>query len=215
MLCGIDAAIQCGCRSVDRRRLMREKRIMEMDKLSRAICFATEAFDGMRRKAENNAAIFHSLEAAAIVQSVYDDEDAVCAAVLHDTVEDAGKTLSEISEQFGDRVSFLVSSETEDKLPERNPSETWWLRKERTLATLKQSKDMGVHAMWLGDKLSNMRSLARLKERLGNDMWGAFNQKDPNAHYKYYQTIAEELVFFTDTVAYREYVALINKVFER
>lgn len=186
-----------------------------MDKLSRAICFATEAFDGKRRKGEDFPAILHSLEAAVIVQTVYDDEDVVCAAVLHDTVEDAGKTLCEIREQFGERVSFLVHSETEEKYPAKDPSNTWMIRKERTLTMLKESTDKGVRALWLGDKLSNMRSLARLKERLGDGMWEVFHQKDPDAHYKYYQAIADALAVFSDTDAYGEFTTLIKNVFGR
>ncbi len=41
-----------------------------MDQLSEASCFATRAFDGMTRKCENNPAILHSLEAAAIAVTV-------------------------------------------------------------------------------------------------------------------------------------------------
>lgn len=184
-----------------------------MNKLSRAICFATKCFDGKYRKAEKCPAIFHSLETAAIAQSVCDDEEVVCAAVLHDTVEDTAATIDEIKEKFGDRVAFLVASETEEKYPEKNPTDTWLIRKERTLAVLKQSTDIGVHAMWLGDKLSNMRSFSRLKDRMGNEMWNIFNQKDPKEHLKYYQLIANELNVFSETNAYKEYILLMNKVF--
>lgn len=184
-----------------------------MNKLSRAICFATESFDGKCRKASSTPAIFHSLEAAAIVQSLCEDEDVVCAAVLHDTVEDAGVTMTEIIENFGERVAFFVESETEEKYPEKNPSDTWLTRKERTLEALKNSTEIGVHAMWLGDKLSNMRSFSKLQDRLGEGMWEFFNQKDPIAQRKYYQAIADELGVFADTDPYKEYTGLIKKVF--
>lgn len=185
-----------------------------MNKLGRAICFATERFDGKWRKGEKCSAIFHSLEAAAITQTICEDEEVACAAVLHDTVEDTDVTLSEIEKQFGKRVAFLVASETEEKYPEKNPSETWLIRKERTLEVLKQSTDVGIRALWLGDKLSNMRSLSRMKERMGSEMWNMFHQKDPKAHEKYYCTIAKELAVFSGTQAYSELQDLINKVFE-
>lgn len=184
-----------------------------MTKLGEAICFATKAFDGKFRKGENSAAVFHAFEAASIVQAICDDEDVICAAVLHDTVEDTGVTISEIEEKFGERVAFLVGSETEEKYPEKNPSETWLLRKEKTLETLKNSTDIGVRTMWLGDKLSNMRSFSRLKDRMGDNMWNIFNQKDPEAHKKYYNAIAAELAVFSETDSYKEYIALIKKVF--
>ncbi len=184
-----------------------------MNKLSEAICFATKAFDGKYRKAENMPAIFHSLEASAIVQTICDDEDVMCAAVLHDTIEDTGVTLAEIKEKFGERVAFLVESETEQKYPEKNPSDTWLLRKERTLKVLRESTDIGVRALWLGDKLSNMRSFFRLRQRMGDGMWEIFNQKDPEVQEKYYQAVAQELAIFEGTDAFREYTDLINKVF--
>lgn len=184
-----------------------------MTKLSEAICFATEAFDGKYRKGEKKAAVFHSFEAASIVQTICDDEEVVCAAVLHDTVEDTGVTISEIEEKFGKRVAMLVQSETEEKYPEKNPSDTWLLRKQSTLETLKNSTDIGVRIMWLGDKLSNMRSLSRLKEQMGDNMWDIFHQKDPEAHRQYYQAIAKELEVFSHTDSYKEYIALIKKTF--
>lgn len=184
-----------------------------MTKLSEAICFATEAFDGKHRKAENTAAVFHSFEAAAIAQTLSDDEDVICAAVLHDIVEDTAVTISQIEEKFGERVAILVGSETEEKYPEQNPSDTWLIRKEKTLEELKNSTDIGVRVMWLGDKLSNLRSLSRLKDRLGDKMWDAFHQKDPEAHKKYYKAIVDELAAFSETESYKEYIALINKVF--
>lgn len=186
-----------------------------MDKLSEAICFATKAFDGKRRKGDNLSTIFHSLEAAYIVQAVFDDEDVVCAAVLHDTVEDAGIRIEEIEARFGKRVADLVSSETENKDLGKDLSETWQRRKEETLMMLKNSTDLGVRALWLGDKLSNMRSFYFLYNRLGEKMWDMFHQKNPEAHYAYYKTIAEELAVFSGTDAYTEYTALINKVFGR
>ena len=100
-----------------------------MDKLSEAICFATAAFDGMRRKVDGHPAILHSLEAATITQTLTDEREAVIAAVLHDTVEDAGVKIGEILERFGDRVAELVLSETENKRVSRAPSETWRVRK--------------------------------------------------------------------------------------
>lgn len=185
-----------------------------MTKISNAICFATESFDGKFRKGEKNPAIFHSLEAAAIAQTVCKDEDVICAAVLHDTVEDTAVTMDEIKEKFGERVAYFVASETEEKYPEKNPTDTWLIRKERTLEVLKNSTDIGIRALWLGDKLSNLRSFASLKEQMGNEMWNVFNQKDPKEHEKYYQIIANELSVFSGSRAYEEFVGLIKTVFE-
>lgn len=184
-----------------------------MDKLSEAICFATAAFDGMERKVDKYPAILHSLEAATITQTLTDEREAVIAAVLHDTVEDAGVKIGEIMERFGDRVAELVLSETENKRIKQNPSDTWRERKEESVAVLKQTKDLGIRALYLGDKLSNMRSLNRSWEIYGNELWQQFNQKNPAEHKWYYTSIAEALADLSDTSAYKEYISLINKVF--
>ncbi len=184
-----------------------------MDKLSEAICFATEVFDGMVRKVDKQPAILHSLEAAAITQTLTDEKEAVIAAVLHDTVEDAGVKIGVIMERFGDRVAELVLSETENKRVNQNPRDTWRERKEESIAVLRQTQDPGIKALYLGDKLSNIRSLSRSVEKYGPDLWKQFHQTDPREHQWYYRAIAEALSSLSHTAAYKEYVARINKTF--
>lgn len=184
-----------------------------MDKLSEAICFATAAFDGMVRKVDRQPAILHSLEAATITQTVTNEKEAVIAAVLHDTVEDAGVKIGQILELFGDRVAQLVLSETENKRVNRNPADTWRERKEESIAVLQQTQDLGVKALYLGDKLSNMRSLYRSFLAYGTDFFLQFNQKDPAQHKWYYTAIAQALVELEHTPAYKEYISLIDRVF--
>lgn len=184
-----------------------------MDRLSEAICFATAAFDGMMRKVDKQPAILHSLEAAAITQTVTDEPEAVIAAVLHDTVEDAGVKIGEILERFGERVAQLVLSETENKRVNRAPTETWQARKEESVAVLRQTEDLSVKALYLGDKLSNMRSLHRSHALYGPALWQQFNQKDPKMHKWYYTAIAEALAPLSHTAAYGEYLWLIEKTF--
>ena len=165
----------------------------------------------MKRKVDGHPAILHSLEAATITQTVTDEEEAVIAAVLHDTVEDAGVKIGEIIERFGDRVAELVLSETENKRVKQEPADTWRMRKEESVAVLRQTSDPGIKALYLGDKLSNIRSLSRSLEIYGDAMWQQFNQKDPAAHRWYYTSIAEALADLSHTAAYREYVALVDR----
>lgn len=185
-----------------------------MDKISRALILATEAFAGQVRKGDRKPAVFHSLEVADIAYRLTKDEDITVAAALHDTIEDAGITLEKIQSEFGERVAFLVSTETENKYRKQNPASTWLQRKQESLGILKETSDLGVKALWLSDKLSNMRSFGRLKEDKGENMWEAFNQKDPKLQQSYYLSIAELLKEFEDTREYKEYIALINKVFD-
>lgn len=185
-----------------------------MDLLDMAIAFATEAHAGMRRKRTDTPYILHPLEVAAIAGTMTSDREVLAAAVLHDTVEDTPTEPEEIRERFGERVAALVASETEDKRPGVPPEESWQIRKEESLERLKNAADPGVKILWLSDKLSNMRSFARLRRREGDAIWEHFNQKDPARQAWYYRSVAACTEELSDTDAWREYADLIKTVFE-
>ncbi len=185
-----------------------------MELFDEAVCFATERHSGQRRRTSSAPYILHPLEAATIVATMTEKQEVICAAVLHDTVEDAGVTFDEIRERFGDRVTALVASETEDKRVERPAIETWLVRKEESLQVLEYTDDIEVKMLWLGDKLSNMRSYYREYRKVGNAFWQNFNQKDPVEQAWYYRELAKLLSDLKDYDAYKEYVSLMDVVFE-
>ena len=184
-----------------------------MELVSEAIAFAVKAHDGMRRKKSSTPYILHPMEAAVIVSTMTADQNMIAAAALHDVVEDAGITIEEIEEKFGKRVRELVSSETEDKRADLPPSETWRIRKEESLNVLKNTDDIGVLMVWLGDKLANMRSIYRDFKVEGNAMWQNFNQKDEKAQAWYYRSIVTLTERLSDTSAWLEYKTLTELVF--
>ena len=184
-----------------------------MELVSEAIVFAVNAHDGMRRKKSEVPYILHPMEAAVIVGTMTDDQNLIAAAALHDVVEDAGITIEEIEERFGKRVRELVGSETEDKRADLPPVDTWRIRKEESLALLKETNDIAVLMVWLGDKLANMRSIYRDFKVEGHTMWQRFNQKDVNEQAWYYCSIATLTERLSDTSAWIEYKALTELVF--
>ncbi|MBQ5699477.1 MAG: bifunctional (p)ppGpp synthetase/guanosine-3',5'-bis(diphosphate) 3'-pyrophosphohydrolase, partial [Lachnospiraceae bacterium] len=149
-----------------------------MEIVSEAIIFAVKAHDGMRRKKSDAPYILHPMEAAVIVGTMSDDQELIAAAALHDVVEDTDITIEEIEEKFGKRIKELVASETEDKRADLPPAETWRIRKEESLEDLKNTDDIGVLMVWIGDKLANMRSIYREWKVEGDAMWQKFNQKN-------------------------------------
>lgn len=184
-----------------------------MNLLDRAINYATEKHSGDVRKMEGTPYILHPLEVASIVGTITRDEEIIAAAVLHDTVEDTDATLPEIMELFGPRVAELVAGETEDKRPYMLPEASWRIRKEESLEALEKTDDIAEKILWLGDKLSNIRSLYRAWKRYGDGIWENFNQKDPAEQAWYYRTIAQLLSELEDHEAYKEYTRLVNEVF--
>lgn len=180
----------------------------------RALAFASERHGDAGRKGGDGLAILHAAEAACIASTMTSDERVLAAAVLHDTVEDAGVSPEEIKELFGDRVAFLVAAETEDKQRRLPASETWKMRKQASIELLRRSDDRDVGIVFLSDKLSNMRAFYRQKNRLGDGLWQLFNQRDPEQHHWYYRSIADALPELRDTEAWKEYDWLISRVFE-
>ena len=185
-----------------------------MTLLEQAIIFATERHSGAIRKSEKTPYILHPFEAASIVSTMTSDEEVLTAAVLHDTVEDTSTSILEIEERFGVRVAKLVASETENKRKKQKASSPWRLRKEESLKELRDTDDINVKMLWLGDKLSNMRAFYRSWKRNGNALWENFNQKDPAQQAWYYRTIAELLSELKDYEAWQEFSWLVSLVFK-
>lgn len=184
-----------------------------MDKLENAIVFATSAHAGMKRKGKTRPYILHPLEAMTIVATITDDEDVLAAAVLHDTIEDTDTTYADIVREFGSRVADLVAAESEDKREDRPSSETWEIRKRETINELEKA-GRDVQLICLGDKLSNLREIARDHDALGDSLWSRFNQKDKSKHAWYYGSILTILDReFPGTDAIREYHVLMERVF--
>lgn len=186
---------------------------MDQKLFNDALMFALKAHDGVSRKSSSIPFILHPMEVATIVSSIVEDQEIMAAALLHDTVEDAEVSLKEIEEKFGRRVCELVASETEDKLRDMLPEDSWQKRKEDSLLILKNTKDPAIKILWLADKLANMRSFYQLYLKKKDKMWENFHQRDAKKQEWYYRTVGEYCSDLSDTKAYQEYIELIDKVF--
>ena len=182
-----------------------------MNKIEEAIIYATVMHQGKVRKLGSTPYILHPLEVAQIISTMTNEQDVITAGILHDIVEDTDGTLQEIEKRFGERVAFLVSSESENDYPGESRTESWKRRKEESLKVLKNTDDQGVRMLWLADKLANMRSLAGGYSEYGEKLWENFHQRDPEMHHWYYQTIAEQLeLSLNKTGAFKEFIKHIN-----
>ena len=81
----------------------------------------------------------------------------------------------------------------------------------RSLRLSLASRDAKVVA--LGDKLSNMRAIARDYAVRGDSVWSLFHTTDPKEHEWHYRGLAKALNDLSDTFAYKEFEQLINQVF--
>ena len=127
-----------------------------MKKILEAAFFAARKHTHQRRKnIEDIPYINHPLEVAHLLSSVGNimDEDILCAALLHDTVEDTGTKASEIETRFGPEVAEYVLEVSDDKaLP----------KAERKKLQIKHAGSLskGATLIKLADRISNLRSIA-------------------------------------------------------
>ena len=183
--------------------------------IDQAIRFAAEAHKDMKRKGTGQPYIFHPLEVLNLVSLMTLDDDVLCAAILHDTVEDTDVSIEDIEREFGDHVAKLVAYETEDKKGNVNKAATWLDRKKEALETIRNIDDIGAKMVCLGDKVSNLRSFHMGLLQDGEEFWNSFNQKDPNMHYWYYNELREALIELKDYAVYKEFCFLIDTIFAK
>ena len=132
------------------------------EKLKRAYEYASAAHKGVKRKS-GEPYIIHPIEVALILSDLRMDVDTLCAALLHDTIEDTDTTAAVLEEQFGVQVSQLVQGVTKItriEVESLTDEQAATMRK----MFVAMSKDIRVIVIKLADRLHNMRTLSALKE---------------------------------------------------
>ena len=179
----------------------------------RAAIFAVKAHAGTERRGKGFPYIIHPMEAAGIVATMTSDQELLAAAVLHDVVEDTDVTVEELRSEFGPRIAGLVASESDVFEEGVSEEDSWRSRKQAAIDRLAgASHDAKIVA--LGDKLSNMRAIARDYAVMGDAFWNIFHAKDPADHEWHYRGLADSLRDLSDTFAFKEFESLINQVWK-
>lgn len=86
-----------------------------------ALHFATEAHGEQQRKFTNEPYIEHPKRVAEIVRTVPHTPEMICAAYLHDVVEDTPVKIEEIRQRFGEKVAKLVEELTDEYMKVNYP----------------------------------------------------------------------------------------------
>jgi GTP pyrophosphokinase len=183
-------------------------------KIRKAFDFANHAHMGVRRKA-GEPYILHPLTVAMIVvKEIGLGEDAICAALLHDVVEDADYTVEDIRFSFGDKVAELVDGLTkiEGVFDKTQSKQAENFRK--ILLTL--MTDINVILIKLADRLHNMRTLDAMSERkqfqIASETFYLFAPlADRLGFYKIKTELEDLSLKYYEPVAYREIKEKIDK----
>ncbi len=130
--------------------------------IARAFEFAREAHQGQARKS-GEPFILHPVEVAIILADLRMDAETICAALLHDTVEDTPVTAEEVEAEFNDQVRSLVEGVTKiARIEVESLSDEQAATIRKMLVAM--SKDIRVIVIKLADRLHNMRTLGALRE---------------------------------------------------
>lgn len=183
--------------------------------VDKAIKFAVDAHSNTERRGKGFPYVIHVLEAMEIVATMTKDPELLAAAALHDTVEDTDVTVEQIKSGFGDRVAALVKAESDEIDSSVSEADSWRSRKQAAIERLSSaSRDAKMVA--LGDKLSNMRAIARDYKKSGDKLWDLFHAPGGKQdHEWHYRGLAEALSELKGTDAYAEFSSLIDEVFKK
>ena len=126
----------------------------------RAFIYAEQAHRKQRRK-NGDPYIGHPVAVARIACDLRLDEEAICAALLHDTIEDTDATFEEVSDVFSPAIAELVDGVTKlNKIRFRSKEERQAENFRKMI--LAMSKDLRVILVKLADRTHNMRTLQHL-----------------------------------------------------
>lgn len=182
----------------------------DVDVIQKAYDIAERMHEGQTRKS-GDPYITHPLAVATILAELGMTAPTLCAALLHDTVEDTPYTLEQLGVDFGEEVVQLVDGVTKlDKVTYGDSAQSETIRK----MVVAMSRDIRVLVIKLADRLHNMRTLRYLRqdkqERIATETIEIFA---PLAHRLGMNTIKwelEDLAFATlHPKVYDEIVRLV------
>ena len=200
--------------------LEKSERKYDFNKITEAYLYSEKLHEGQFRLS-GEPYISHPIAVAKIVAELGLDTDSICAALLHDTVEDcADKTnLETLAKMFGTDVALLVDGLTKIIQVQVADKEEAHIENIRKML-LAMNKDIRVIFIKLCDRLHNMRTLSAKKE----DRQRAIALETmyiyaPLAHRLGIQRIKQELenisLYYLDRVGYDEVSLEIEKKFGR
>ncbi len=125
--------------------------------IMRAYQFA-KAHHGDQCRKSGEPYIIHPLQVAYILADLELDDSTVCAALLHDVVEDTDVTMEDLSKEFGKEIAELVDGVTKLGKLQYTSQEEQQVEDYRKMF-LAMGKDIRVILIKLADRLHNMRTL--------------------------------------------------------
>ena len=194
-------------------KILSDDRQYDISKVVSAYEFANECHKGQVRSS-GQPYIIHPVSVAYIVLELGMDTDTLCAALLHDVVEDTAATLDDLKKRFGQDVALLVDGVTKlAKVPTFTKEQ---MAAENVMKILlAMSQDIRVMIIKLADRLHNMRTLQyRNAQQQHRTALETMNVYAPIARRLGITSVQEELedlsFYYLDPFAYSEIEKLLD-----
>ncbi|HVS28413.1 MAG TPA: bifunctional (p)ppGpp synthetase/guanosine-3',5'-bis(diphosphate) 3'-pyrophosphohydrolase [Solirubrobacteraceae bacterium] len=136
---------------------------IDRERVAAAFVFAYEHHADQRRRSGEDF-IVHPVGVAKICAGMRLDTETLCAALLHDTVEDTSASLAEVEQQFGEEIASLVDGVTKLKgitFQSRDEAQAENYRK----MMVAMASDIRVILLKLADRLHNMRTVGAMPKQ--------------------------------------------------
>jgi len=202
--------------------------------LSGILDFAIKAHAGQIRKGTKIPYIVHPIETAIILAQNNASNEAICAGILHDVLEDTAGQEDEIRSRLdrvglsSDKVLQIVygTSEPSKLLAKQGAVEEgpWRERKAHTIKYLSEltnaELDVDIKMVACADKLSNLRAMVNDYEQYesegkdGNELFERFNAPSSDQQW-YYESLVIALKDLAELPMYREFAELVLKLFKK
>ena len=163
-------------------------------KINKSIQVAASTHLGQVRKGDDTPYITHPFAVAWIVAQFTKNEDIVCAALLHDVLEDVPEKIyskTQMISDFGSKVVEIVEGVSEDKdasISKEDEKLTWKDRKKKYLTNLINDSE-GSLLVCAADKIHNMQSTIDAFNIKGEKIWEVFNSSKENKLWFYQEVI--------------------------
>jgi len=142
-------------------KVKKNKRWPDTKIIQKAYNYALERHGEQKRKS-GEPYIIHPTNVAYTIAELGLDEHTICAALLHDVVEDTEVTYEDIKNEFGEEIAEMVDGVTKLKQIQHATIEEHQVENYRKMF-LAMGKDIRVIIIKLSDRLHNMRTLEFLK----------------------------------------------------
>ena len=182
--------------------------------IQRAIDRAIELHKWQTRKLWWDEYSAHPISVSTILSRYTDNEDAIIAGLMHDTLEDVKDyKYDDLKKEFGKTVAMIVEEVSEDKDPNINEDEraTWKDRKLKYIHHLKQATEWAM-LVCAADKIDNIKWMIKWYEKEWDDIWNSFNASPENKIWFYWEIVRilqkrlKNSIVYELTDVYAEYI---------